>query len=42
MNQNPMKWNKQLYLSVICVILEGLLSGSNFMMMYYFFQALWE
>lgn len=40
--KNPMKWNKQLYLSVICVVLEGFLSGSNFMMMYYIFQALWE
>lgn len=39
---NPMKWNKQLFLSVICVMLEGLLSGCNFMVMYYIFQSLWK
>ncbi len=43
MNENhPMKWNKQLFLSIICVMLEGLLSGCNFMVMYYIFQSLWN
>lgn len=43
MNENnPMKWNKQLFLSVFCVMLEGVLSGCNFMVMYYIFQALWK
>ncbi len=42
MNENhPMKWNKQLFLSIFCVMLEGLLSGCNFMVMYYIFQSLW-
>nr|WP_288830261.1 ABC transporter ATP-binding protein [uncultured Clostridium sp.] len=43
MNEDhPMKWNKQLFLSIICVMLEGLLSGCNFMVMYYIFQSLWN
>lgn len=43
MNENhPMKWNKQLFLSVFCVMLEGLLSGCNFMVMYDIFQSLWN
>lgn len=41
MNENnPMKWNNKLYLSILCVILEGLLSGSNFMVMFYIFRIL--
>lgn len=39
--KNPMKWNNKLYVSILFVILEGLLSGSNFMVMFYVFQALW-
>ncbi len=39
---NPMKWNKKLYLSMACIMVEGLLSGSNFMLMYYIFKSLWE
>lgn len=38
----PIKWNKALWLSAICTVLEGLLSGSNFMLMYYVFKALWH
>ncbi len=41
-NEGPMKWNSKLYLSVFCTVLEGLLSGSNFMLIYYVFQALWK
>ena len=37
----PIKWNKALLLSAICTVLEGLLSSSNFMLMYYLFRALW-
>ena len=37
-----MRWNKKLYISILCEVLEGLLSGCNFMLMYYIFQALWE
>jgi ABC-type multidrug transport system, ATPase and permease components len=39
---NPMKLNYDLFLSIVCVIVEGILSGCNFMVMYYVFQALWE
>ncbi|MFT4145088.1 MAG: ABC transporter ATP-binding protein [Mobilitalea sp.] len=39
---NPMRWNKKLYIAVFCIVLEGILSGSNFMLMYYIFEALWE
>ena len=43
MNKNqPMRWNKELFVSVFCVMLEGLLSGCNFMVMYYVFQSLWD
>ncbi len=43
MNENqPMRWNKELFVSVFCVMLEGLLSGCNFMVMYYVFQSLWD
>ncbi len=41
-DKKPMKWNKRLYGSIICTILEGLLSGSNFMLLYYTFQSLWN
>lgn len=40
--QHPMRWNKELFVSVFCVMLEGLLSGCNFMVMYYVFQSLWN
>ena len=39
---NPMRWNKELCISVICVILEGLLSGCNFIVLYDIFQSLWN
>ncbi|WMJ88014.1 ABC transporter ATP-binding protein [Anaerocolumna sp. MB42-C2] len=43
MNRNrPRKWNKELFISIFCVMLEGLLSGCNFMVMYYVFQSLWN
>ena len=38
----PIKWNKKLWVSAFCTALEGLLSGSNFMLMYYLFQRLWQ
>lgn len=38
----PIKWNKKLCISAFCTALEGLLSGSNFMLMYYLFQRLWQ
>ena len=43
MNKNqPIRYNKELFISVFCVMLEGLLSGCNFMVMYYVFQTLWD
>jgi len=43
MNPNKvMKKNGRFYLSMVLNMLEGLLSGCNFMMLYYSIQALWN
>ncbi len=41
-NNSPMRWNARLYISIVCTIIEGLLSGSNFMLIYYTFESLWN
>lgn len=40
--QNVLKGNRKFHLSILCTVLEGLLSGSNFMLIYYVLQALWN
>lgn len=40
--QNPMRKNRTFKLGLVCNILEGLLSGSNFMLIYWVFQSLWN
>lgn len=43
MNQNSvMQKNSHFYLSMVLNVLEGLLSGCNFMLLYYCTQALWD
>jgi ATP-binding cassette subfamily B protein len=40
--ENVLKGNRKFHLSVACTMIEGLLSGCNFMMIYYVFKALWS
>ncbi|SET43062.1 ABC transporter ATP-binding protein [[Clostridium] polysaccharolyticum] len=40
--EQVLKGNRQFHISIGCTIIEGLLSGSNFMLIYYVFQALWN
>lgn len=40
--EKVLKGNRQFYLSCGCVILEGLLSGCNFMVIYFAVQNLWS
>lgn len=43
MNENqPMRWNKELIISLCFVILEGMLSGCNFIVMFDVLKALWK
>ncbi len=37
-----LKGNRQFYFSCFCVMVEGLLSGCNFMLIYFIFQNLWR
>lgn len=39
---NVLKGTKPFYFCIICTIIEGILSGSNFMIIYYIFKALWN
>lgn len=38
---NPLKKNKHFYLGILLTVLEGLFSGSNFMLLYIVMQKLW-
>lgn len=40
MNQNPMKKNRDFYTGVVLTVVEGLLAGSNFMLLYAVMESL--
>lgn len=40
--EKVLKGNKKLKLSIVCTIIEGLLAGCNFMVIYYVFKSMWD